>query len=319
MRRDVCRTGALAIAERLELKYARSPVTVSPRKSKKSAGDAEILFLKSATLQSRAQRLAASGRYREAELAFRRSLRMAERSRLARPVDLARLLNDYGVVCKYTGRLGLARRLYCRALKLARTQGPGAQTLLAVLYHNLGAVEHACVRNAAAVGYARRGIRIRKIIRPRDTIALAADEAALGAILADLDRTSEARTVFLRALRRFRRGLGPKHYEVGAVLANLGTLQSKAGRLGAAERSLRSAVSILEKAIGNNHPRIASAVNNLGVICARREGFDEADALYRRALKLLKSDSRSGRPGAALVKENLKKLHRRGTAMSGAR
>lgn len=290
----------------------RGRVTISQRKSTKSAARDRISFLKSSTLHSQAQRLASTGRYREAELAFRRALQLVEQSRFRQPLDLAELLNDYGVVCKYRGRLGLAKKLYRRALRLARSRAFGNEKLSATLYHNLGGAEHAGRRYALAMRYARRGIRIRKTIRPRDTIALAADEAALGAILTELKRTSEATTILLRALRGFRRSLGPKHYEVGAVLANLGALHLTAGRSGAAERSLRSAVSILEKALGKNHPRIASALNNLGVVCARRGNLAEATALYRRALTLLPGDPRSSPPGAALVKENLKRLQRSG-------
>jgi tetratricopeptide (TPR) repeat protein len=283
----------------------RERAAVSQRRSTKSAADAEKPFLKLTALRDRAQRLESGGRYAEAEAALRQALQLAERSRLLQPIDLAGLLNDYGVVCKYAGHLKFAEKLYRRALKLAGTRPSGNEKLLATLYHNLGGIEHASRRYALAMRHARRGIRIRNLIRPRDTIAIAADEAALGAILTELQRNSEARTVLSRALRGFRHSLGPKHYEVGAVLANIGALHLNAGRPGAAERALRSAVAILEKTIGVNHPRLASALNNLGVVCARREKFAEAAELYRRALRLLKGDARSSPPGAALVRANL--------------
>jgi tetratricopeptide (TPR) repeat protein len=236
-------------------------------------------------LHSQASRLAAVGKYSAAATVFRKALRLTDKRRDLSPIPLAALLNDYGVVCKYVGQFGEASRNYRRALKLidgaggVRNHGDFAATL----YHNLGGVEHARRRFRQGLRYARRGIRLRKKVRPRDALALAADEAALAAILAELGRNSEAVEISLRVLARFQRDLGPKHAEVGAVSANLGPMLWKLGKAREAERRLRLAVSILDKALGRNHPRSASALNNLGYVCARNGKVREARALYRRA------------------------------------
>ncbi len=180
------------------------------------------------------------------------------------------MLNDFGVLRKYTGRFADANRMYQRALKLVRGAGHGKnqKDFIATLYHNLGGIAYARRRYVEGLRYARRGVRLRKKIRPRDPVSLAADEAALSAILSELGRNSETVKLYLRALRVFRSHLGHRHCEVGFVLTSLGAVYWRMGRQVAAEHALRRGVLILEKALGRKHPRTASALRNLAIVCS---------------------------------------------------
>lgn len=295
---------------RRRIARARKIRAIAKPASDASSSSQRHTLLKIEALHSRASRLAESGNYSAAAQAFRRALRLTAGVPAPDPLLLAALLNDFGVVCKYTGRFAQARRMYLRALKiiLSLNEAPHHKESLAALYHNLAGIEHARRRFALALRYARRGIAIRKTIRPRDIPALAADEAALAAILIDSGRASQPATILLRALRRFRRSLGSQHYEVGAVLANLAVVYWKKGRPHAAERTIRRAASILESALGRNHPRTVSALNNLAFICARRGKRAEATALYRRVLRILDRHPRSAYPKFSVVKQDYAKL-----------
>ncbi len=168
--------------------------------------------------------------------------------------------------------------MYLRAMKLvarADDDGENREEFTATLYHNLAGIAHSRGRYSEGLDYARRGLRIRRGIRPRDALSLAADEVACAAILADVGRHSEAARLYLRALGVFRRRLGDTHYEVGAVLTNLGALYWKTARAAAAERTLRRGLAIVEGALGRNHPRTASARGNLAFIRARRTKMTE--------------------------------------------
>ena len=200
--------------------------------------------------------------------------------------------------------------MYQGALKLVQPEARNHKEFVATIYHNLGGLEHARGRYARGLPYACRAVEIRKTVQPRDRLALAADEAALAAILVELGRIAEARRIYFRALRVFRHRLAPRHYEVGAVWANLGALYSRAAQLALAERALRRGVCIMEETMGKNHPRIASAINNLAVVCAHRGKLREATALYRRVLRLLEHRIPSTYPRAALVRENCERLRR---------
>lgn len=222
-----------------------------------------------AALHARAIRLIARGDYPAANISFRTALRSAHALRRADPLLLAALLNDFGVLCKYTGRLATAHQAYTRALRvLSSDKHSDHAHSVATLYHNLAGIEFARHRYKRGAGFARRGIAIRTTARPLDPVALACDEAALAAILAESDKRSQALKIFLRTLRLFRRKLGPSHYEVGAVLANLGALYWKMGRPELARRALRRSVSILTRALGAKHPRTAGAQHNLAIVTA---------------------------------------------------
>jgi tetratricopeptide (TPR) repeat protein len=181
---------------------------------------------------------------------------------------LSAVLNDFGVLCKYTGRFADADRMYQRALKLVigLDNAANKKDFIATIYHNLGGIAHARQQYAQALRYARRGVRLRKKIRPRDPVSVTADEAALAAILSELGRHSEAVRLYLRALRVFRSHLGQKHYEVGSVLTNLGAIYWRMARPVEAKRALRRGLLILENALGKNHPRVTIARNNLAVV-----------------------------------------------------
>jgi tetratricopeptide (TPR) repeat protein len=172
------------------------------------------------------------------------------------------------VVCKYTGRFADANRMYQRALKLVRGFDDAAnqKNFIATLYHNLGGIAYARRRYAQGLRYARWGIQLRKKTRRRDPVSLAADEAALAAILSELGRNSEAVRLYLRALRVFRRRLGHRHYEVGSVLTNLGAVYWRMARPVQAKRAVRRGLLILEYALGKNHPRVTTARDNLAVV-----------------------------------------------------
>jgi tetratricopeptide (TPR) repeat protein len=227
---------------------------------------------KTASQRLRGLQLTAGGKYAAAGMAFRTALRLAESARPPDPIFLASLLNDFGVLCKYRGRLAEARQMYLRAIRIAGRvdEDWNREEFFATIYHNLAGIAHAKGRYAEGVKYARHGMRIRKKVRPRDAVALATDEAACAAILAEMGRYSEAVPMLLGALRVMRRRLGVRHFEVGAVLANLGATYWKMGKVDAAVRAMSQGAAILERALGKNHPRVSNAMGNLRLVRRRQ-------------------------------------------------
>jgi len=259
-------------------------------------------------LHAQAVRFTAQGQYSRAATAFRRAISLTnDHPRRSRTI-LAAILNDFGILSKYTGRFRRAKRLYERARKLMPRDDPRFNQFRATLYHNLAGLEHARGQHARALLHAREGIRLRRRLRGNDHSALEADQAALAAILVELGSLREAEKIYLRLLPVYCRRFGPKHYETGSLLSNLGALYAKTGRLHAAERTLRHAAAALECALSKNHPRLASLLNNLASLCVRRGKFAEADALYARVLRLLARQIGPTYPSIVLVRANRRKL-----------
>lgn len=211
----------------------------------------------------------ALGKYSAAEVAFRAGMRWANALKSHDPQLLVALLNDLAVLYKYTDRLAAAQQTYQRALRILNASEHADADSIATLYHNLAGVAFAKRRYQLALRQARLGIKIRKAVRPVDVVALACDEAAFAAILAETRDGTSALNILSHALIVFRRKLGPRHYEVGAALANIGVLQWRAGRTNAAKRTLSRSIFILNRALGKGHPRSAAAIRNLSVIEAQ--------------------------------------------------
>src|SRR5437773_717010 len=84
--------------------------------------------------------------------------------------------------------------------EVAEAQMDTDPQLLAVLLHNLAGLAHSRGDDAGAEPLARRGLALRERVCTSDDPAVAADAAALGAILEGLERWTESEALYRRAL-----------------------------------------------------------------------------------------------------------------------
>jgi tetratricopeptide (TPR) repeat protein len=91
-----------------------------------------------------------------------------------------------------------------------------------------------------------------------DDLELAADRAALAAILDARGRKREARQTLRDVISTLESVLGPDHYEVGLALSELGDMHMSAARFGEAYTALARATAILERVLGRSHPATAA-------------------------------------------------------------
>src|SRR5207244_753201 len=179
----------------------------------------------------------------------------------------------------------LSRGEYPRAERLFGLAARGEVSLeLAALYHNGGGLEHARGRDGRGEPFARRGLEIREQALGPAHPTVAADAAALAAILDGQGKRDEAEELFRRALTVFERIYGGEHYEVAVTLNNLGALCQAKGETEEAERLYRRALAIKEKRLGGSHPEVATTLNNLAVLCRSQARHAEAQRLYHRAM-----------------------------------
>lgn len=195
---------------------------------------------------------------------FARSLRVADRQALG-PIARARGLNGLGIVAKYTGDFVESEAYYRRALGELRSEGVVAQPLAATLCHNLGGLEFARKRYAAAERWARRGLNLRT--RGPGSFAAgirwAADLAALAAIVHARGRFTEAAGLYRRALASHRLRLGRRHFEVLFNLSQMAALEQARGRYPQSLRLYRESLPALRRLLGPGHPIVAQVAANL--------------------------------------------------------
>ena len=125
----------------------------------------------------------ARGDYRRAEHLFQRALKLVECVLGPSDIEVATVLNNLGVLYKELGRFDEAESVYQRAMALVLAARGEASREVATLYHNLGGLEYARRRYAKGEPHARRGLEIRERLLGPDHPDVAADAAALAAIL----------------------------------------------------------------------------------------------------------------------------------------
>lgn len=248
----------------------------------------------------------AQGRYAEAEPLYERALALAEQ--VCGPLEVAIICNNLAVAHKYTGRLAEAARLYLPLLE--QTLGP-EHPEIAVLYHNLGGLEHARGRFATGEPLARRSVEIRERTLGPNHPDVAADIAALAAILDGQGRYDESEPLYRRALEIFEREYGPEHYEIAVNLNNLAALKYTQGHLDEAEQLYRRSLVIKEKLLTAEHPDVGVTLNNLAVLCKAQGRYAEAAALYTRALAIFEQSFGPQHPKVISCRENYERLRRK--------
>lgn len=242
--------------------------------------------LRAALAEARNRR--AAGDYPAAASGLRRAIAEAAEAWGPDALALVPALNELGVTGKYRGDFGEAEEAYRRALSIQDRHGAaGAVVDTAAILHNLGGLAHASGDAPAAEQWARRGIAIRCSAPPVDVQALAADRAALAAILIDRGSVDEARILLTQVLAGYERNAATYRYEIAVALHNLGSLQHRGGAFADAAATLRRARTLKQAALGRNHPDLAITLYNLAR-CQQRLGQRPAARRgLRRAITLL--------------------------------
>ncbi|MDX6274342.1 MAG: hypothetical protein QOJ92_1552 [Frankiales bacterium] len=200
-------------------------------------------------------------------------------------VDVAHVLNQLAVACKFAGLYDEAEPYYARAMRIAETTEGAESDLVATLLHNIGGLAHSRRRHAEGVEPARRGLALRERLWGHDDVTVAADEAALAALLEGIGEYAEAEQLYASALAVYE-PFGDE-YECGMTHNGLGSACQAQERFDEAATHYRAAIAHLEKAKGPDHPDLGPVINNLATLHRRLGEDDEARALLARAHDLL--------------------------------
>jgi tetratricopeptide (TPR) repeat protein len=285
---------------------ARRAVTIM-RRVRMDAGGGNLNRLYVQSLIALGDIVRILGRYEEAESYLREATSIAEPSLGDSDEDFLTGLNSLAVLYKYSGRFDDAAALYVRILRAAEEAGSGDDSIATVL-HNIGSLEHARGEFARGEPAARRAVALRERAFGPDHPAVAADVAALAALLDAQGLNDEAEAMYLRALATFERVHGPDHYEIAVNLNNLAGLRQAQGQTADAEALYRRALTIKEKLLGVDHPEVALTLNNLALLLDAVGRGGEAEPLFERALRTLVARLARGHPRIAACAGNYASL-----------
>jgi tetratricopeptide (TPR) repeat protein len=287
--------------------FERAVAIMRDVRTRASGKDIDRLYVQSLIGLGNMDRI--TGRYAEAEPSLREALSLAEASLGSDDDDVITALNALGVLSKYWGRFDDAEKCYERAIRIAERNRVSGECL-ATLLHNLGGLEHARGEYARGEEPARRSVHIRERMLGPHHPSVAADVAALAALVEGQGRYEEAEQMYRRVLATFERIYGPNHYEIAVNLNNLAGVREALGHPAEAETLYRRALAIKEQLFGPDHPDVAMTLNNLALLLASHGRLDEADALYSRALRTFSERLEPGHPKIRGCVENYSALLR---------
>jgi tetratricopeptide (TPR) repeat protein len=261
-------------------------------------------------LRQQAARHASHGLYREAEGCLRKALRLFAGRDATPTLDDLLLWNELGMACKYSGKFGSAMRCYRLALRHAPRLLAGRERnfFLANLYHNLGGLEHSRRRFPRGERYARKSLELRRKVAGANSLAVAADKAALAAILDGQSKFAESEKLYRQALRTYCREYGTSHPEIAVILNNLGALYQATARCSRAKSSYRAALEMKRSELGVSHPDVAVTLNNLALCYQSRGDTKAARRCFRRAVRILVATLGNSHPNTRTVRSNFLRL-----------
>lgn len=247
-------------------------------------------------------------RYPEAEIILKRALTFAVETFGEASDEASNARNNLGILYKYTGKFDDAKILYETALANIEREYGHEHISTASLYHNLGGLEHARENFAAGEKPARKAWEIRaKHLGETHPYALA-DAVAYAGVLDGLERYDDSEKIYRYVLREYEQIYPAGHYEIAALVHNLGNVRFMRGDYAEAETLMRRTLAIKQKLFDAEHPDTALSMNNLGVLLQAQGKHDDARALFERALEIFQAALGAEHPQTQMARENLKEV-----------
>jgi tetratricopeptide (TPR) repeat protein len=224
-------------------------------------------------------------RYQEAERAYSQALELRRKLLPPNRPELAYSLNNLADIYRIEGRYWEAHNLTqaaVRSLEVINPQDPEMPILLS----NLGVLERYLNHPLEAEQLLRSAISsAEQLLGPKTKpVTLALNN--LAQVLEDKRDYEGAEALYLRAAPILEE-LGPAcSYDLAIVLANLGRMQQRAGRLEAGKQNEQKALALIDGSVQPNTVIRAEIFRTLGNILAAEGHADQSIAYFERSLAL---------------------------------
>ena len=226
------------------------------------------------------------GEYATAEVVAKRGLAVQERALGSDHPDVARSLNNLGIVYWQQGRYSEAESLHLRELGIEETAlGPDHPELARSL-NNLANVYRDQARFVEAESLYARALAIWETALGPDHPLVAIGLNNLANVYHDQARYADEEPLHMRAVAIREKALGPDDLQIAFSLTNLANLYQLQERYAEAEPLNLRSLAIRERALGPDHSHVAMSLNILALMCASQGRYAEAESHHRRALAI---------------------------------
>lgn len=217
---------------------------------------------------------------------FHKALASAEAQHGPRSEEVAKVMNNLGVVCNELGEFSNALDYLQRALDIRLAVLGEENNLTATTYQNLGNTYLDSGDPNKALEYFQKALDINQKVLDSDDPALAVSYNDLGNAFYSLGDYGKALVYLEKALEIQTKIYSGGHLHTAATLNNIGMLLSDKGDYQAALDNYFKALAIQEKIVGPGHPDIAISYNNIGSVYYYTGDFSKALEYFRKALDI---------------------------------
>lgn len=215
---------------------------------------------------------------------FHKALASAEAQHGSRSEEVAKVMNNLGVVYNELGEFSKALDYLHRALEIRVAVHGEENNLTATTYQNLGNTYLDSGDPNKALEYFQKALDINQKVLDSDDPALAVSYNDLGNAFYSLGDYGKALEYLEKALEIQTKIYSGGHLHTAATLNNIGMLLSDKGDYQAALDNYFKALAIQEKIVGAGHPDIAISFNNIGSVYYYTGDFSKALEYFRKAL-----------------------------------
>lgn len=217
---------------------------------------------------------------------FHKALASAEAQHGPQSEEVAKVLNNLGVVCNELGEFSKALDLLQRALDIRLAVLGEENNLTATTYNNIGNTYLDLGDPNKALEYFQKALDINQKVLDSDDPALAVSYNDLGNVFYSLGDYGKALEYLEKALEIQTKIYSGGHLHTAATLNNIGMLLSDKGDYQTALDNYFKALAIQEKIVGPGHPDIAISYNNIGSVYYYTSDFSKALEYFRKALDI---------------------------------
>lgn len=217
---------------------------------------------------------------------FHKALASAEAQHGPQSEEVAKVLNNLGVVCNELGEFSKALDHLQRALEIRLAVHGEENNLTATTYQNLGNTYLDSGDPNKALEYFQKALEINQKVLDPDDPAFAVSYNDLGNVFYSLGDYGKALEYLEKALEIQTKIYSGGHLHTAATLNNIGMLLSDKGDYQTALDNYFKALAIQEKIVGPGHPDIAISYNNIGSVYYYTSDFSKALEYFRKALDI---------------------------------
>jgi tetratricopeptide (TPR) repeat protein len=224
-------------------------------------------------------------------------------------VQLARSLNDLGVLSRERGDAVHATPLLEEALAMRRTLLGREHQDVAVTLVELGRAYEDRGESASAEPLFREALEIRRKVLGENHRETATSKSALALLLWRRGDLAAAEPLFRQSLETSRAVLADDHPNVSSSWNNLGLVILDKGDFAGAEPMFRQALAIKRKQLGDKHPSLGPNLSNLASVLREQGRYDEAQSLLEEALAITRESLGDNHQSIAGFEVNLARVH----------